>query len=124
MHISGGKSEVACLSGIPVRRYKVRAFVLGGAICGLSAFVLTSRIGSALPTNGSGNELNALAAAIIGGASFSGARGTVLGALFGVLLLGIVNNALNILGVDAFYQTVVLGVIIVIAVIFSNLKSK
>ena len=124
LHIIGGNSEVAFLSGIPVRRYKVLAFVLGGAICGLSAFVLTSRIGSALPTNGSGNELNALAAAIIGGASFSGARGTVLGALFGVLLLGIVNNALNILGVDAFYQTVVLGVIIVIAVIFSNLKSK
>jgi len=68
--------------------------------------------------------LNALAAVIIGGASFSGARGTILGAFFGVLLLGIVNNALNILGVDAFYQTVVLGVIIVTAVIFSNIKSK
>lgn len=124
LHIIGGSSEVAFLSGIPVKAYKLIAFTLGGGICGLAAFVLTSRIGSALPTNGSGYELNALAAAIIGGASFSGARGTVLGAFFGVLLLGIVNNALNILGVDAFYQTVVLGVIIVLAVIFSNLKSK
>ena len=123
LHIIGGNSEVAFLSGIPVKRYKLLTFILGGAICGLAAFVLTSRIGSALPTNGAGEELNALAAAIIGGASFSGARGTVLGALFGVLLLGIVNNALNILGVDAFYQTVVLGIIIVIAVIFNNLKA-
>ena len=124
LHIIGGNSEVAFLSGIPVKKYKVLAFTLGGGIAGLSAFVLTSRIGSALPTNGAGNELYALAASIIGGASFSGAKGTVLGALLGVLLLGIVNNALNILGVDAFYQTVVTGVIIVIAVIFSNLKKS
>ncbi len=124
LHIIGGNAEVAFLSGIAVKRSKLLAFIFGGGICGLAAFVLTSRIGSALPTNGSGYELNALAAAIIGGASFAGAKGTVLGAFFGVLLLGIVNNALNILGVDAFYQTVVLGVIIVIAVIFSNLKNN
>ena len=122
LHIIGGNSEVAFLSGININKYKVLTFMLGGGIAGLSALVLTSRIGSALPTNGSGYELNALAAAIIGGASFAGAKGTVLGAFFGVLLLGIVNNALNILGVDAFYQTVVLGVIIIVAVIFSNLK--
>lgn len=124
LHIIGGNSEVAFLSGISVNKYKILTFTAGGAICGLAAFVLTSRIGSALPTNGSGYELNALAAAIIGGASFSGARGTVLGTFFGVMLLGVVNNALNILGVDAFYQTVVLGVIIIVAVIFSKLKNK
>jgi ribose/xylose/arabinose/galactoside ABC-type transport system permease subunit len=122
-HIIGGNAEVAFLSGIPVVRYKMLTFILGCAIAGVAAFVLTSRIGSALPTNGSGYELNALAAAIIGGASFQGAKGTVPGAFLGVLLLGIVNNALNILGVDAFFQTVVLGVIIVITVIVSNLKS-
>jgi len=123
LHIIGGNPEVAFLSGIPVNKYKMLTFILGCGIAGLAAFVLTSRIGSALPTNGSGYELNALAAAIIGGASFSGAKGTVPGAFLGVLLLGIVNNALNILGVDAFYQTVVLGVIIVITVIVSNLKN-
>ena len=69
-------------------------------------------------------ELNALAAAIIGGASFTGARGTVLGVFLGVMLLGIINNALNILGVDAFFQNVVLGLIIVVAVVVSNLKSE
>jgi ribose transport system permease protein len=124
LHIIGGNAEVAFLSGIPVKKYKLLTFILGGGIAGLAAFVLTSRIGSALPTNGAGYELNALAAVIIGGASFSGAKGTVLGAFFGVLLLGIVNNALNILGVDAFYQTIVLGIIIVIAVIFSNIKKS
>ena len=122
LHIIGGNTEVAFLSGIPVNKYKMLAFVLGCAIAGLAAFVLTSRIGSALPTNGSGYELNALAAAIIGGASFAGAKGTIPGAFLGVLLLGVINNALNILGVDAFFQTVVLGVIIVITVIVSNLK--
>ena len=123
LHIIGGNSQVAFLSGIPVNKYKILAFIIGGGIAGLSAFVLTSRIGSALPSNGTGYELNALAAAIIGGASFSGARGSVIGAFLGVLLLGIVSNALNILGVDSFYQTVVLGVIIVIAVIFNNFKN-
>ena len=82
LHIIGGNSEVAFLSGIPVKAYKLLAFVLGGGICGLAAFVLTSRIGSALPTNGSGYELNALAAAIWRRVFFRG-EGTVLSAFFG-----------------------------------------
>lgn len=122
LHIIGGNQEVAFLSGIPVKKYKMIVFIMGGGIVGLAAFVLTSRVGSALPSNGAGIELNALAAAIMGGAAFTGAKGTVLGVFLGVLLLGIVNNALNILGVDSFMQTVVLGLIIVAAVIFSNLK--
>jgi ribose/xylose/arabinose/galactoside ABC-type transport system permease subunit len=124
LHIIGGNSEVAFLSGINVNKHKLVAFSVGGLICGLAAFVLCSRIGSALASNGSGYELRALASCIIGGASFSGAKGTVLGAFFGVLLLGIISNALNILGVDPFLQTTVLGMIIVIAVIISNLGNE
>jgi ribose/xylose/arabinose/galactoside ABC-type transport system permease subunit len=124
LHIIGGNAEVAFLSGIHVNRHKMIAFAVGGLICGLAAFVLCSRIGSALASNGSGYELRALAACIIGGASFSGAKGTVLGAFFGVLLLGVISNALNILGVDPFFQTTVLGAIIVIAVIISNLGHR
>lgn len=124
LHIIGGNPEVAFLSGINVNRYKLLTFGLGGLICGLSAFVLCSRIGSALASNGSGYDLRALAACIIGGASFKGAKGTVAGAFLGVILLGVISNALNILGVDPFFQTAVLGVIIVIAVIVSNASSK
>lgn len=124
LHIIGGNSEVAFLSGINVNAYKIITFMLGGLICGLASFVLTSRVGSALASNGSGYELRALAACIIGGASFSGAKGTVLGAFLGVVLLGVISNALNILGVDPFFQTVVLGVIIVVAVIASNMNKK
>lgn len=124
LHIIGGNEEVAFLSGINVNKYKIITFTLGGFICGLAAFVLVSRIGSALPTNGVGYELRALAACIIGGATFSGGKGTVIGAFLGVLLLGIISNAMNILGVDPFFQTAILGVIIVVAVIVSNLKGK
>lgn len=123
LHIIGGNSEVAFLSGINVNRYKVLTFGLGGLICGLSAFVLCSRIGSALASNGAGYDLRALAACIIGGASFKGAKGTIVGAFLGVILLGVISNALNILGVDPFFQTAVLGLIIVIAVIVSNASS-
>ncbi|MEX1029231.1 MAG: ABC transporter permease [Paenibacillaceae bacterium] len=124
LHIIGGNQEVAFLSGINVNKYKIITFMVGGLICGLAAFVLASRIGSALPSNGAGYELRALAACIIGGATFTGGRGTVLGAFLGVLLLGIISNAMNILGVDPFFQTAILGVIIVAAVIASNLKRK
>jgi len=124
LHIIGGNQEVAFLSGISVSKYKMINFAVGGLICGLAAFVLASRIGSALASNGAGYELRALASCIIGGATFSGAKGTVIGAFFGVLLLGIISNALNILGVDPFFQTAVLGVIIVAAVIVSNLKRQ
>ena len=124
LHIIGGNREVAFLSGLKPKKYLIITFAIGGLICGLAAFVLTSRIGSALAVSGQGNELRALVACIIGGASFKGAKGTVLGTLFGVLLLGVISNAVNIVGLDPFFQTVVLGVIIIIAVIASNLKTS
>jgi len=124
LHIIGGNDEVAFLSGINVKKYRFITFVIGGVITGLAAYVLCSRIGSALASNGTGYEFRALASCIIGGASFSGAKGTVLGAFLGVLLLGVISNALNILGVDPFFQTVALGAIIVISVIISNMNTR
>jgi len=124
LHLIGGNREVAFLSGINTKKYIVINFVIGGLICGLSAFVLASRIGSALATNGNGNELRALAACIIGGATFAGAKGSVIGTLLGVLLLGVISNALNIIGINAFYQNVVLGFLIVLAVVVSNYKKN
>ena len=117
----GGNEEVAFLAGIQVDRYKMINYTLSGGLIALASLVLLSRLGSVLATVGNGYELRALAAAVIGGVTFEGGRGTVFGAFLGVILLGLVANAMNILNVSSYYQTVVLGVIIVSAVVVSNL---
>lgn len=120
----GGNEEVAYLAGIDVFWYKVANYTLSSALCAVSVLVLVSRLG--VVTSGIGNDytLRALAAAVIGGVTFEGGRGTVLGAFFGALLLGLVANALNILQVSSYYQTVVLGLIIVCAVVVSSIGKR
>ncbi len=117
----GGNEEVAFLAGINVDRYKIMNYTLSGGLIALASLVLLSRLGSVLANVGNGYELRALAAAVIGGVTFEGGRGTVLGAFLGVILLGVVANAMNILNVSSYYQTVVLGAIIVSAVVISNI---
>lgn len=117
----GGNEEVAFLAGINVVRYKIYNYVISGALVALASLVLLSRLGSVLATVGDGYELRALAATVIGGVTFEGGRGTVFGAFLGVILLGLVANAMNILNVSSYYQTVVLGAIIVLAVVISNI---
>lgn len=117
----GGNEEVAFLAGIDVDNLKIINYTLSGAIVGLAALVLLSRLGSVLADAGNGYELRSLAAAVIGGVTFEGGRGTVWGAFLGVILLGIVSNAMNILNISSYYQTVVLGSIIVAAVVISNI---
>jgi len=117
----GGNEEVAFLAGINVVRYKIANYVISGALVALASLVLLSRLGSVLATVGDGYELRALAATVIGGVTFEGGRGTVFGAFLGVILLGLVANAMNILNVSSYYQTVVLGAIIVLAVVISNI---
>ena len=85
--------------------------------------MLLSRLGSVVSTVGNGYELRSMAAAIIGGVSVSGGKGTVFGAFLGVILMGIISNGMNILNINSYYQNIVLGVVIVIAVIVSNLNS-
>ena len=117
----GGNEEVAFLAGISVDRYKIMNYVLSSGLVALASLVLLSRLGSVLATVGNGYELRSLAAAVIGGVTFEGGRGSVFGAFLGVILLGLVANAMNILNVSSYYQTVVLGAIIVIAVVISNI---
>ncbi|MDD3840394.1 MAG: ABC transporter permease [Clostridia bacterium] len=119
----GGNEELAFLSGINVDGYKIANYTLSGAISGLAALVLVSRLGNVLANVGSEYALKALAAAIIGGVTFEGGRGTVLGVFLGVILLGVVSNAMNILSVSSYLQTVVLGIIIVVAVVVSNIDT-
>ncbi|UCF95783.1 MAG: ABC transporter permease [Spirochaetaceae bacterium] len=121
LYAMGSNEEAAFLAGISVDLNKVIAYTLNGLIAGIAAVVLISRLGSVIANVGADYALRALSAAVIGGVSFEGGRGTVIGAVLGVILLGIVYNAMNILGITAYFQNIVLGIIVVSAVVFSNL---
>jgi ribose transport system permease protein len=118
----GGNEEAAFLSGIQTSTSKIIAYTINGFISGIAALVLVSRLGSVISNVGADYALRALSAAVIGGVSFEGGRGTVGGAILGVILLGIVYNAMNILGITSYAQNIVLGVIVVAAVVFSNIS--
>jgi ribose transport system permease protein len=117
----GGNTLAAYLSGINVDLHIISIYALSGLIVGFTALILVSRLGMVQADVGSNYALQALAAAIIGGITFEGGRGSLVGAFFGILLLGILNNALNIIGVSSFTQTIVLGAIIVVATVISNI---
>ena len=116
----GGGEEATRLSGVPIWRVKVALYTLNGLIVGVAAVVLTGILDSALPNMGTGYELRAIAAVVIGGTPLFGGRGTVFGTLGGVLLLGLVSNSMNLLGVGANYQSAVLGIIITAAVLLQR----
>lgn len=112
----GGNETAARLSGVRVERVKFWAYTLCGLLTGLAGMVLMARLSSAQPASGEMFELDAIAAVVLGGTSLSGGRGTVWGTLVGALIIGILNNSLNLLGVPSFYQLVAKGVIILLAV--------
>jgi ribose/xylose/arabinose/galactoside ABC-type transport system permease subunit len=117
----GGNEENAYLSGINIDRYKIITYGIGGFIAGIASIVLVSRLDSIVATAGTGYELSALTAAVIGGVTFDGGRGSIGGAFLGVLMMGIISNAMTILSVNSYLQTAITGGIIVIAVVLSNL---
>lgn len=119
----GGNEKNAFLSGINVTRYKVIVYGLSGLFCAVASMVFIARIDSITANAGVNYETNALAAAIIGGITFEGGKGTIGGAFLGCLLMGVISNAMNILGVDNNIQTIVTGAIIVGAVVLSNINN-
>ena len=114
----GGNEEAARLSGVPVRNVKLGAYAISGFCAGLAGVVLVGQLRSGGPDAGMLYELNAIAAAVIGGASLLGGVGTAWGALIGALLIGVLNNSLDLLGVQSFWQEIAKGVIILLAVTF------
>ena len=114
----GGNEEAARLSGIPVQRILLGVYVISGACAGLAAVLLVGQLRSGGPDTGTMYELNAIAAAVIGGTSLFGGVGSAWGALTGALLIGVLNNALDLLGVPSFWQEIAKGVIILLAVLF------
>jgi len=113
----GGNQEAVRLAGISVERHILLAYVLSGLCAGLAGIILASRVGIAQPSVGVAFELNAIAACVIGGASLAGGRGTVIGTLGGVVLLGLIDNLLTLYDVQSFWQQVLKGLIIVLVVL-------
>jgi ribose/xylose/arabinose/galactoside ABC-type transport system permease subunit len=114
----GGNEEAARLAGVPIRAVKLAVYAIAGACAGLAGILLLGQLRSGGPDAGLLYELNAIAAAVIGGASLFGGIGTAWGALVGALMIGVLNNALDLLGVQSFWQEIVKGGIILLAVLF------
>lgn len=113
----GANETAARLSGINVAKIKILVYVIGGFLVGLAAVIQTSRLGSANPTIGAGFELYAIAAVIIGGTSLMGGSGTVIGTLFGALIIGVLNNGLTLMNIPDEIKQIIIGVVIIAAVL-------
>lgn len=120
----GGNEQAARASGINVNQVKMAVYSISGLLAGLAGILLTSRITTGQPNAGAGFELDAIAAVVIGGTSTSGGKGSIAGTLIGVLLIGVINNGLDLLNVTSYYQQVVMGIIIIGAVVLDSLNQK
>ncbi|OHB93239.1 MAG: hypothetical protein A3E19_02930, partial [Planctomycetes bacterium RIFCSPHIGHO2_12_FULL_52_36] len=120
----GGNEEAARLSGINVKGVKFWVYVVSGMFAGICGIILASRLGSGDPKLGLMYELIAIAAVVLGGTSLMGGRGSVIGTIFGALFMGILENGLLLKGVPTFYQWVVKGLVILIAVVIDQLKRR
>lgn len=117
LYATGSNINCAKLSGINTSKVKIIAYIISGVMSALAGIILLSRLGSAQPTLGTGYELNAIAAVALGGTSMTGGRGRIYGTLIGVLIIAVLNNGLNILGVSSYWQDIVRGIVILIAVL-------
>ena len=118
----GGNEKAAYISGVKLNKVKIIIYSISGIMSSISGLIITSRLSSAQPTAGASYEMDAIAAVVLGGTSLSGGKGRILGTLIGALIIGVLNNGLNIIGVSAFWQQVVKGVVILIAVLIDRFK--
>ena len=116
----GGNESATQLSGINVDRIKIGVYAICGGLSALAGIIITSRLSSAQPTAGMGYELDAIAAVVLGGTSLAGGKGRIMGTLVGALIIGVLNNALNLLDVSSYYQMIVKAVVILLAVLVDN----
>lgn len=123
LYAIGGNAESAKVAGIPVDRVTIIAYVLSGCLTGLAAVILSSRMGSGQPSAGTGFEMTVIAAVIIGGVSLAGGKGTLGGAILGVITLYVLNNGLTLMGLSSFWQDIMRGALIIIAV-FVDLRRQ
>jgi ribose transport system permease protein len=119
----GGNEKASIISGVKVNKIKIMVYAINGLLAALAGSIVVSRLNSAQPTAGTSYELDAIAAVVLGGTSLTGGHGKILGTLIGALIIGTLNNGLNILGVSSFYQLIVKGVVILIAVFIDRRKA-
>ena len=120
----GSNPEAARLAGVPVAVVTTAVYVISGVLAAVGGVLLTSRLGAGVPTAGTGFELQAIAACVIGGASLSGARGSAIGAACGALIIGVLNNGGNLLAINAFYLQIAIGALILVAVGFDQMNTR
>ncbi|MCY6959160.1 ABC transporter permease subunit [Clostridium brassicae] len=123
LYALGGNEDSARLSGINTNRTKTAVYIISGITAAISGIIVTSRIGSASATAGVGYELDAIAAVVLGGTSLSGGEGSVAGTIIGALIIGVLNNGLNLMNVSPYYQLIVKGLVILLAVMIDK-KNK
>ena len=124
LYAVGGNETAAELAGVPVKKVKVRAYMISGFCAGIAGLVTASQLTSAIPGSGETFELNAIAACVIGGASLMGGRGTIRGVLLGAFVIGFLNDGLVNVGVSSFWQTAIKGVVIIVAVIIDQAQQR
>lgn len=122
MYAIGGNSRAAHLGGLPVKRYQMAAYIISGLSAALAGLFLTSRLGTAAPQASSGLELKVIAAIILGGTSLSGGKGNLFGTLLGVLILGTLDNAVVLLSISSYWQQVILGALLLLAVFLDQVR--
>jgi ribose transport system permease protein len=120
----GSNPEAARLAGVPVAMVTTAVYVIAGVLAAVGGVLLTSRLGAGVPTAGTGFELQAIAACVIGGASLSGARGSAIGAACGALIIGVLNNGGNLLAINAFYLQIAIGALVLVAVGFDQMNTR
>lgn len=124
LYAIGGNAEVARLAGIKVRRLTIWVYIVSGVLAGLAGLVLSARLDSSQPSAGLGYELDAIAAVVIGGASLSGGIGSIGGTVVGVLIIGVLHNGLNLVGVSPFIQQIIIGCVIAAAVTIDKFRRQ
>ena len=120
----GGNREAARLSGVPIKKIEIIVFTLSGALAAFAGLVLCSRMYSGQPSVGSGYDLDAIAACVLGGTSMTGGKGRISGTVFGAMVIGIISNGLNLIGVSSYWQLIIKGLIIACAVLLDCQKDK
>jgi erythritol transport system permease protein len=120
----GGNENAAKLSGILVGKVKTIAFMISGGCAAIVGLIITSELVAAHPATGESYEMNAIAATVLGGTSLAGGRGSISGAVLGAFVIGILNDGMVMMGVSSFWQTVIKGVVIILAVIFDQMQNR
>ena len=123
IYITGGNKEAAVYSGINVKKLKIQVFMITALMAGISGLLLASRLYSGQPSTAHGYELDAIASAVLGGTSLNGGHGTIIGTMIGALIIGVINNGMNLMNIPYFYQLVVKGLVILLAV-YIDVRNK